>query len=180
MNTLIKNTGIKFGCIIALFMVLTYLIIYFLDYKLMNSIYGGFLMLFVIIVFGALATFIAKRKLGGYITLKEAFIPYFITISIGLLISTIFLFVLYGVVDKETGNLLKLDSIELTKQQMLKFGVPKDQAEQSVVMVTESNPYSFGTLLMSAASRILLLSVPGLIIAMAIRNKSELSTPTNQ
>lgn len=179
MNTLLKNTGIKFGSIIAVFMVFTYLLIYFFNYKLMNSIYGGFLMLFVIIVFGALATFIAKRKLGGYITLKEAFIPYFITIAMGLLISTVFLFILYGVVDTETGNLLKLDAIELTKQQMLKFGVPKDQAEQSVAMVTDSNPYSFGTLLMSAATRVLLMAIPGLIIALAIRNKSEFNSPAN-
>lgn len=180
MNNILKQTGIKFGGVVTAFLIAIYLIFYFVDYKLMNSIYGGFILLFIIIVFGTLAIYIAKRKLGGYITFKEAFIPYFLTIAIGVLTSTLFLFVLYGIVDTEIAGLIKQNSIELTQQQMHNFGVPEDQAAQSVQMVTESNPYSFGSLLMSAATRVLLLSIPGLIIALAFRNKSEFSTPKAQ
>lgn len=177
MNTTLKQIGIKFGSIAAVLLIAAYLFFYFVDYKLMNSIIGGFILLFIVIAFGILSTYIAKQKLGGYLTFKEAFIPYFLTVAIGVLASTLFLFILYGLLDTETAALVKQDSIALTQQQMHNFGVPSEQAAQSVQMVTESNPYSFGTLLMSAATRVLMLCIPGLIVALAFRNKSEFISP---
>ena len=177
MNNTLKQIGIKFGGVATILLVLTYLFFYLVNYKLMNSVISGFIIIFILIVFGILATFIAKRKLGGYLTFKEAFIPYFLTVAISVLASTIFLFVLYGVIDTDTATLLKENAIALTQQQMTNFGVPADQASKSVEMVSESNPYSFGSLFMSAATRILMLCIPGLITALAFRNKSEFTLP---
>ena len=180
MNNILKQNGIKFGGVLTAFLIAIYLFFYFVDYNLMNSIAGGFVLLFIIIAFGILAIYITKRNLGGYITLKEAFIPYFLTVAISVLFSTLFLFILYGVMDTDTAQLIKLNSIELTKQQMHNFGVSSEQTQQSIKMVTESNPYGFGTLLMAAATRILILSIPGFIVAMIFRNKSEFTTPKAQ
>src|SRR5690606_3145803 len=105
MNTILKQVGIKFGSILSIALIAVYLLFYFIDYTLMNSIIGGFTLIFVIIIFGILATYIAKQKLGGYLTFKEAFIPYFVTVAISVFASTLFLFILYGLIDVETAEL---------------------------------------------------------------------------
>ena len=174
---MLKQIGIKFGAFTALFLIIAYLVIYFVDYKWMNSIIGGFGLLFVVIVFGFLASYIGKQKLGGYITFKEAFIPYFLTVAIGIFASTLLIYLLYGIIDADTAALLKQDAVEMTQKQMQNFGVPAEQAAISVKEVSSSNPYSLGTLFMSAATRVLLLCIPGMIAALAFRNKSEFTQP---
>ena len=176
MNPTLKQIGTKFGVITALLLIGTYLTFYIVDYKLMNSIIGGFVLIFLIIVFGFLSSYMAKQKLQ-YITFKEAFIPYFLTVAVGVFASTLFIFILYGVIDTETASALKENSVELTIDQMKKFGVPEEQAAISVNEVSNSHPYAIGTLLMSAATRILMLCIPGLIAALAFRNKSEFFQP---
>lgn len=176
MNETLKQTGIKFGFVAAVVLIATYLLFYIVDYTWMNSIWIGFGMIFMMIVFGSLASYISKQKMR-YITFKEAFIPYFITIALAVFASTLFLYLLYGWIDTDTAQLLKENSIELTKDQMRKFGVPDEQAGPTVELVSSSNPYGFGTLFMSAATRILILSIPGLIAALAFRNKSEFFQP---
>ncbi len=176
MNQILKQIGIKFGVFTALFLIIAYLVIYFVDYRWMNSIIGGFGLLFIVIVFGFLASYIGKQKLGGYITFKEAFIPYFLTITISIFAGTLLVYLLYGIVDTDTAALLKQDAIEMTQKQMQNFGVPAEQAAISVKEVSSSNPYSLGTLFMSAATRVLLLCIPGMLAALTFRNKSEFTS----
>ena len=89
MNQTIKNIGIKFGLFLALILSIINVGIYFYDYNIMASTANGFNLLFVIIIFGLISTALAKFKIGGFITFKQAFTPYILTISIGIFISTI-------------------------------------------------------------------------------------------
>ena len=123
MNQKIKNIGIRLGVLLAAVLVLINVGIYFYDYKIMNSIVNGFVLILVILLFGLLSTVIAKSKIGGFITFKEAFTPYILVITIGVLISTIVQFLIYGVFDPATGELLKQDYIALVADQMNKFNV---------------------------------------------------------
>lgn len=176
MNNIIKHTGIKFGIINSVILILAYLLFYQVNYKWMNNIFIGFSLYGILILFGLVASYITKQKLGGLITFREAFTSYFLAIAIPLFVSTMFLYVLYGWLDTETAELLKQDVIRLTEEQMKNFGVPQEQAKISVDSVASSSPYSLGTLLNPTATRIIMLSIPGFLIALAMRNKSDFSS----
>src|SRR5690606_16064257 len=136
------------------------------DYTYMASIPTGFILIFIYIIFGFTASYLTKKRLGGLITFKDAFIPYFLTIVIGVLVSTLFLYLLYGLIDTETGDKVHLAMIEINKQQAIKFELSPEQAKQSLQIVQEANPYSIGQLLESAGKRVLMLCAPGFLAAL--------------
>jgi len=175
MNQTIKNIGIRYGVLLAIILVIINLFIYFYDYTLMNSIINGFGLIFLILIFGIISMVTSKKKIGGYITFREAFTPYILVITIGVLVPTLLQFLIYGVFDTATGEALKQHYIALTAEQLNKFNVPAEQAQVSIEAVKASNPYAIGTLLTSGAIRIAMLSVVGLIAALIFRNKTEFS-----
>ena len=174
MDTHVKKTGLQLGCTLAIILILFYLFVYVADYTYMTSTITGFILIFFCVIFGFTASYLTKKRLGGLITFKDAFIPYFLTIVIGVLASTLFLYLLYGLIDTETGDKIHLAMIELTKQQAINFELSPEQAEQSLQMVQEANPYSIGQMLMSAGTRVLMLCVPGFLAALLFRNRSEI------
>lgn len=173
MDTHVKKTGLQIGSTLAIILILFYLFVYISDYRYMTSVITGFILIFFCIIFGFTASYLTKKRLGGLITFKNAFIPYFLTVIIGVLGSTLFLYVLYGLIDTETGNKIHLEMIELSKQQAINFEMSPEQAEQSLEMVTRANPYSIGQMLMSAGTRVLMLCVPGFLAAVLFKNQSE-------
>lgn len=173
MDSRVKGTGMQLGFTLAAILIVFYLFVYISDYTYMTSTITGFLLIFFCIIFGLTAPYLAKRRLGGLITFKNAFVPYFLTVVIGVLLSTMFIYVLYGVIDTETGGKIHQEMIKLSKQQAINFDMPKEQAEQSLEIVKQANPYSIEQMLMSAGTRILMLCVPGFIAALAFKNISE-------
>src|SRR5690606_16544931 len=116
MDTHVKKTGLQIGSILAIILILFYLFVYISDYRYMTSVITGFILIFFCIIFGFTASYLTKKRLGGLITFKNAFIPYFLTVVIGVLVSTLFLYLLYGLIDTDTGNQIHLAIIVLTIQ----------------------------------------------------------------
>ena len=176
MNQTIKSIGIKFGLLLALILTIINVGIYFYDYSIMASTANGFILLFVIIIFGLIATVLSKYKIGGYITFKQAFTPYILTISIGIIISTIVQFLIYSVLDPETGELLKETMRNMYVEQIMKSDGTQEEITASIAEVQKTNPLAFGGLISSAVIRIAMLSVAGILIALIFRNRSEFSS----
>ena len=177
MNQTIKNIGIKFGLFLALILSIINVGIYFYDYNIMASTANGFILLFVIIIFGLISTALAKFKIGGFITFKQAFTPYILTISIGIFISTIVQFLIYSVIDPETGELLKETLRNMYVEQIMKSNGTQEEIAASIAEVKLTNPLAFGGLISSAVIRIAMLSVAGILIALIFRNRSEFIAP---
>nr|WP_297308548.1 DUF4199 domain-containing protein [uncultured Flavobacterium sp.] len=176
MNQTIKSVGIKIGLLLALILSIVNVGIYFYDYSIMASTANGFILLFVIIIFGLIATALAKYKIGGFITFKEAFTPYIITVSIGILISTLVQYLIYSVLDPETGELLKETFRNLYVSEISKSNGTQEEIAASIAEVQKTNPLTFGGLISSAVIRIAMLSVVGILIALTFRNRSEFSS----
>jgi len=179
MNQTVKNIGIKFGLLLALILTIINLGIYFYDYKIMASIANGFILLFVIIIFGSISTFLAKYKNGNAITFKQAFTPFILTISIGIIASTLVQFLIYSIFDPSTGELLKETFQQMYITQISNSNGTPEEIAASIKEVNESNPLSLGTLLSSSIIRIAMLSVVGILVALIFRNRSEF-TPLPQ
>lgn len=176
MNQTIKNVGVKIGFLLALILSIVNIGIYFYDYTIMASTANGFILLFVIIIFGLIATALAKYKIGGFIIFKEAFTPYIITVSIGILISTLVQYLIYSVIDPETGELLKQTFRDLYVTEISKSNGTPEEIAASIAEVQKTNPLAFGGLISSAVIRIAMLSVAGILIALIFRNRSEFTS----
>lgn len=175
MDTPTQKTGIQLGITLAIVLILFYLFVYFFDYTYMTSVITGFILIFACIIFGFTAIYLSKKRFGGFISFKDAFVPYFLTIVIGVAASTLFLYVLYGLIDTDVANKIHLDMVELNQQRAISYGMPAEQAQQSLEIVQQAKPYSIGQLLMSAGTRILMLCVPGFLAALFFKNQSEIA-----
>lgn len=174
MSQITKKTGISFGIITTLLITLIYLIVLFYNPLLMASPTVGILIFLLLIVMGTIASYITRVKLKS-VTLKEAFIPYFITISISVFATSFILFTLYGLLFTEKALEIKQEMISYTAEQMKNFSVPENVTKISLDEVKKQEPFEFLTLFKSAFLRVIILCIPGIIVALIFRNKSEFS-----
>ena len=113
----------------------------------------------------------AKDILEGFISFKQAFTAYFVTVAIGVLISVVFNIILFVFIDPEAAQQLQQQIIDNTVNMMEGFGAPADAIAEQVDKMESQNQFSLGTQLMSIAWQLLIYAVIGLIVA-AIMKKS--------
>lgn len=161
------NYGVYLGLILSTFTILGYVMI-----DLMTKWWYGILILIVMIVLGIMASMKARKLLGGFISFKNAFTAYFITVLIGLLIASLLSFILYNVVDPEAAALIQDNAIETQVKMLENFGTPQDVIDQTVQKMRESgNMYSIGNLLQSLVFQLVGFSIVGLIVAAVVKRK---------
>ncbi|WP_430615465.1 DUF4199 domain-containing protein [Flavobacterium sp. JP2137] len=173
MNDVIKKNGLLFGTILSAYYIVTTLIMFFFNQQLFVSIPFGFASIFVSLALGVVALFAAKKKLQGYITFKDAFTSYFITIVLGLLSHIIITFLLFNLVDPAAKETIKALTIAFTETNMSSLQVEPETIAKTVEQIRESDNFNLGNLLKSFAWKTLLYSVGGMLIALIFRNQNE-------
>lgn len=161
------NRGLYLGGLLAAVTVLGYV----LNMEMLVKWWLGILLLIVIIVFGIMSVGKAKGILEGFISFKQAFSAYFITVAIGILISVVFNIILFNFIDPEAAQQLQQQIIDNTINMMEGFGAPADAIAEQVDKMEAQNQFSVGTQLMSVAWQLVFQAVIGLIVA-AIMKKS--------
>ena len=166
-KSIATNYGLYLGGALALFTVIAYAI----DIGLLANTFYGIVILLVIIVFGIISVAKSKAALDGFLSFKEAFSSYFVTILVGLLISTVVSYILFNFVDPEAANTLKELTIEKTVSMMEGFGTPVEAIAEAVDKIESQNQYSIGNIAKGLAGYLVFFSIIGLIVA-AIMKKS--------
>ncbi len=156
------NYGLYLGVILILFTVIPYAIDVTL---LVTSSMTLFAMLGSIIVMGCISISKSKKALSGYISFKDAFTSFFITIAIGVLISTVVYYVLFGIVDTAAAEQLSAIRIEKQVELMESFNTPVEAIDATVEKMENSNEFSIGNTFLGLAFYLVLYSVIGLICA---------------
>ena len=110
LKSIATNHGLYLGVLLALITVLAYAI----NIELLTSMWVGISILIAIIVFGIISVAKIKQAQNGFASFKQSFTAYFITVLIGLLISTFVSFLLFNVVDTDAAEVLKEKTIEKT------------------------------------------------------------------
>jgi hypothetical protein len=172
MNEIIKKNGITFGVILGLFSLLITTTIYVIDLKLFTSWWVGLVSMAVAIIIGISVEIKTKKQLNGVFPFKDAFTVYFLTALIGSLISTIFNYLLFNIVDPGAKETLKEITIKYTSEMMEKFGAQADQINEAVQKVAETDNYSIGNLLFGLAIALVFQAIFGLILAAIFKSKS--------
>lgn len=162
------NLGLYLGATLAAIIV----IIYAINLDLMVTWWIGIGLLVLIVTFGIISAKKAKAISGGYISFKDAFVNYFITIAIGTGISSLLSIIIFNFVDPEAATYLNEQILMVSKQNMERFGAPQEIIEKAIEEASQKNNYSIGNQLQSYIFALALYSVIGLIVA-AIIKKSD-------
>jgi uncharacterized membrane protein YraQ (UPF0718 family) len=174
MTQAVKKNGVSFGVVLGIFSVLTTSVIYAIDLSLFASFWLGIILFIIYLTIGIVAVAKSKKALGGYISFREAFTTFFITMLIGLIINMIFSFLLFNVIDPQAAETIKEHIVELTVSMGQKFGTPADQLKEQIKQIQESESYSLVSQLKTFFGMLLFYIIIGLIVAAAMKkNKPE-------
>ena len=168
LKSMATNYGLYLGVALTLLTVLSYA----LDLTLMTNMWYGIFILLVVIVFGVISVAKTKQAQNGFASFKQAFSSYFITVVIGLAISTLVSYLLFNFIDPEAAATIKEQTIEKTVELLEGFNTPTDVIAQSVEQIESQNQYSIGNVLKSLAGSLVLFSIIGLIVAAALKKSN--------
>lgn len=169
-KTLSINNGLYLGGALALLTVLAYAF----NLELFTKWWFGVFILALTIIVGTLSLIKAKQTLGGYITFKDAFTSYFVTVAISLAISGVLNFLLFNFIDPEAASILKERIIETQAESMKKWGATPEAIEKFVTgLEKENNMYSIGNVLQSIVLQIIGYSLVGLLLSAILKKNPE-------
>jgi hypothetical protein len=174
MEKTLKQSAINLGTYLGLILAATTIISYAVFLELLTKWWLGILLFVVIIVFGTLSASKSKSLNGGFIEFKEAFSSYFITVAIGILISSAVSLILFNIIDPDAAIKLKEMTIEATINMMKGFNAPADAISKSVeAMEAQKNQFAIGQQLQSTAIFLVIQAVIGLIVALIVKKPKE-------
>lgn len=175
MTDIIKKTGFQIGLLLGFLLILFSSYIYFVDLSLLTNVWAGVSTLILTVICGIISIVVIKGKLNGFITFKEAFSGYFITILTGSLLSCFFLIVIYNfVLSTETKANIILAmrdfDISLLKQNLM----PQENIDKTFEVYKTFDPFSITTVLSSFIKYLLRDCLIGFLVALIFRNKRTL------
>ena len=168
MEALRKNS-INFGLILGVFLVVMTTIIYAVNINLFTSTWIGIVNILIISGFGIFAVLKYKKNIGGFITFKESFTGFFITVVIGFIISTLFSILLFNYIDPEAKAILTENIIKYTVEMMQKFGAKPADLNKMIEEMRSTDSFGVMGQLKGFAFNTILYSIIGLIASLILK-----------
>jgi len=171
MEKTIKSVGLNYGIYLGLFMIVIAVLRYvisidsFLNWKL------NVLLAVITIVVAIMASVKARKLLGGYISFKDAFIPFFIVSVVSLGIGLILGILLFTVIDPEAAQYLNEQTIEMTRAMLERFGAPEDAIDEAMIKAEKTDNFSIANQVKSGVFQVAFMCVIGLIVAAIVKRK---------
>lgn len=170
MEKSIKSIATNNGLYLGLFIAVVYIISYAVNVELLTKWWIGIAMLLAIVIFGIVSISKSKKVQNGFISFKEAFTSYFITVLIGLIVASVVAIVLFNVIDPDAAITLKEKTIENTAEMMRNWNAPEESIVETVEKMREQpNQFSIGSVLQSLVFQLILFSVIGLIASLIMK-----------
>jgi hypothetical protein len=173
MTNQIKKNGTNFGIILGVISILITTILYAVNLELMVSIWVGIVIFVLNIIIGIVAVTKTKKKLGGFISFKEAFSTFFITMAVGSIIGILFSFILFNVIDPGAKETVMELVVEKSVGWMQSAGLKSEDIRKSVEDMRNSDNFGAFSQLKSYVGGLVLYSIIGLIVAAAFKNATK-------
>ncbi|MEM7186825.1 MAG: DUF4199 domain-containing protein [Bacteroidota bacterium] len=170
-NVSFKKSATNYGLILGGVLAVTVALLYSISLESLTKWWLGIILFLVSLVFGIISVGKAKSILGGFISFKQAFTSYFITIVIGLGISVLTSILIFNVVDPGAAEYLNEQIVEITRSMMERFGAPESEIDKAIADLEGKNNYSMGNQLQSFFFQIIFYSVFGLLVALIMKRK---------
>jgi len=174
MENTLKSNAINFGLYLGAALSISTILAYAVDLSLYTEWWYGIGLMVIVIVLGVVSTIKSKSLQNGFISFKEAFTSYFITIAIGLAISAVISIVIFNFIDTEAALTIKDLMLDSQVEMMRNFNAPED-AIAEVVKQSEAqeNIFSIANVVQSVIFQLIGFSVIGLIVALVMKRKPE-------
>lgn len=173
MENSIKSNSINYGLYLGGLLSLLTVLVYAVNLDLMTNTWYGISLLILIVVFGIISIAKGKGIQEGFISFKQSFTAYFLTVLIGLVISTIVSYIIFNIVDPDAAIILKEKTIEATISFMEGFGAPAETIAEAVEKIENDNQFSISNIMMSLAMQMVMFSIVGLIVAAIMKKNPE-------
>lgn len=174
METKTKSNALNYGLYLGVLLALVTISAYALNLELLTKWWLGVIIFIIIIVFGIISSIKSKALLNGFISFKEAFSSYFITVAIGIITSMIVSIIIFNFVDPEAAIVLKEKTIEASVEMMRNFNAPEEAIANALdQMEAQKNQFSIGPQLQSNAIFLIIQAIIGLIVALIIKRNPE-------
>ncbi len=171
MEKSLKSISINNGLILGLILSVITVAVYAINLELFTEWWLGIILLLIAIGYGAYSG-ITFKKQQGYLTFKEAFSSYFITIAIGTLIATIVSIVIFTFVDTEAAKHLNELILISTKETMESFGAPQEAIQQALIEAEKKDNFSIGSQIQAYVIRLIVYCILGLIVSLIIKKNN--------
>ncbi|MFV9550324.1 DUF4199 domain-containing protein [Algibacter sp. PT7-4] len=169
LKSIATNYGLYLGITLALITVMAYAV----NLDLYTKIWFGLCLLAMIIVFGIISVVKSKQANGGFLSFKNAFTSYFITILIGLIISAVVSIIIFNVIDPEAAAELQEKVINSQLERLEAYNVPVEVIDETMEkMEAQGNMFAIGNALQSLVFQLIGFSVVGLIVAAVMKKNN--------
>ncbi|MEC3908353.1 DUF4199 domain-containing protein [Tamlana sp. 2201CG12-4] len=169
LKSIATNHGLYLGIALSLWTILGYAI----DLSLLVNFWINLLVIpLVIIATGIFVIGKCKSVSKGFISFKGAFTSFFITVLVGIVVSSLVSILLFNFIDPDAALAIKEMAIEKTVTMMEGFGAPADKIDEQVEAIEAQNLFSIKTQLFQLGQGLVFFIIIGLIAA-AIMKKSD-------
>ena len=174
MDKTIKSIATNFGIYLGAILSAITVIAYATNLELLTEWWLGIGLFVMIIVFGIISISKSKHALGGYISFKEAFTAYFVTVLIGIVISSLVSIIIFNFIDPEAAITLKELVIEKSIEMMRGFNAPEESIAEALSQMEEApSQFAIGNVIQSLLIQLVIYSVIGLIISLIMKKTNE-------
>ena len=170
MEQTLKSASINYGLYLGAALTLFTILGYAFNLNLLVNLWIILLVIPLFIIgFGIVSTAKAKGALNGYLSFKQAFSSFFITVAVAILISTFINIVLFDFIDPKAAIELKSILIEQTTTMLENANAPADKISESIYKIESQDTYALGTQVKSLAQSLIFFAVIGLLVAAAMK-----------
>tara|TARA_B110001469_G_C9418770_1_gene213721 strand:- start:5 stop:535 length:531 start_codon:yes stop_codon:yes gene_type:complete len=164
-----KSAAINYGVYLGAITSLITIIIYGVDIDLFTAPWLGIVLFIIVVAFGAVSALNSRKLLGGFISFKQAFSSYFITIAVGTLMSSIVIIVIFTYIDPEAAIYLNEQVLIFTKETMERIGLPQEAIIAAIEEASEKDNFSLGAQTQAFVFRLVFYAVIGLIVGLIVK-----------
>ncbi|WP_452218836.1 DUF4199 domain-containing protein [Lacinutrix undariae] len=172
MEKKLKSIALNYGVYLGVLLVLITVVAYVANLELLVNFWLNLIILpLTIITFGIVSALKAKSLLNTFISFKQAFSSYFITVAIGLIITTVVTVILFNFIDPDAAIQLKEISIQKSTELMENLGAKASDIEKAITTIEEQDTFAIVTQFRALAQSLIFFVIIGLIIAVSMKKK---------
>ena len=165
-----KSSATQYGIYLALILSSLTVIGYAAYLDLFTKWWFGIIQMVLVIIFGVISSVKARSILGGYISFKDAFTAFFITVAIGITIPAIIGLIIFNFVDPEAATILQEKIIESQLKMMENWGAPQETIDKTLEQLeAQGSFFTITNSLKSIAYQLVGFSVAGLIVSLVVK-----------
>ena len=165
MEKSLKSRAVNYGLYLGLILSAFTIVAYSINIELLVNFWLVLLLLpLLVILFGIISSIKSRSALGGFISFKQAFSSYFITVAIGVIISTLVTVILFNFIDPDAAITLKEIGLEKSRSFMESMGAPSSEIDKALATANEQDTLGFKAQALSLAQGLVFYAVIGLIV----------------